>query len=73
MLLIGASGKDTPQEIKKVFGRPRRKYVDFLLLIGARKAQSLRTWTFESPKPRIVAKSQDSFHKLSILIYKKFA
>jgi hypothetical protein len=32
-------GKDTPQEIKKDFGRPRRKYVDFLLLIGARKAQ----------------------------------
>jgi hypothetical protein len=28
-------GKDTPEEIKKDFGRPRRKCVDFLLLIGA--------------------------------------
>jgi hypothetical protein len=38
------AGKDTPQEIKKKdFGRPRRKYVDFLLLIGALRLRVLHT------------------------------
>src|SRR5262245_6900806 len=39
---VGASGKDTPEEIRKRIC-PRREYVDFLLLKGAILADRSRT------------------------------
>ena len=42
-------GKDTPQQIKKDFGRPRRRYVDFLLLIGALRWKHTHNFRRESP------------------------